>query len=344
MSVLSVPANLLLLGEYAVLEPGGLGLTAGIERRITATATEATRLSIVGEWGGGREEWTPENPSSLLACAAEAVAGRRGLTVEDLLHLPLRITVDSRALYDARGVKSGLGSSAATTVAVCTALIDHLAAGEPGTASTLPVLSTSLLEEIFDVALAAHRTFQGGGSGYDVAASLHGGLGRFEGGEHPRFRPLSLPWLPPLLLFRGVRPVKTPHAVARYRRWKSRNPAAAARFLEASNRNVEGFLAASSWPEGADWFAACRRTAAELGEAIGVPARIEPPAPVEGSLAASGCRAKAVGAGNELGVIFLDPAAPVPRFGPQDDAAVLPVASEGMRISTREREPDHDGA
>lgn len=343
MSLFTVPANLLLLGEYAVLEPGGLGLTVAIERRISVTITGAPRLAIAGEWGGGREEWPPGEPSSLFACAAAAVSAALGCTLEELLRLPLGITVDSRVLYDEQGTKAGLGSSAAAAVAVCYALIDHVAAGRSGAARELPALSASPLEASFAAALAAHRAFQGGGSGYDVAASLFGGLGRFEGGRRPGFRPLSLPWLPPLLLFRGSRPVKTPHAVERYRQWKGLHAADAARFLEESNRSVEGFLASSSWQEGAVWLAASRRTAAELGDAIGVPARLDPPEPADRAGVIPGSTVKAVGAGNELGVLFLDPDVPAPRFEPAARVAPLPVASEGVKITSEEKELDANG-
>lgn len=73
---------------------------------------------------------------------------------------------DASALRDGQR-KLGLGSSAAILVA-------SLAAVE---ISRLPALSAQeLVDRVYPRALAAHTEAQGGGSGIDVAASVHGGL------------------------------------------------------------------------------------------------------------------------------------------------------------------------
>lgn len=77
---------------------------------------------------------------------------------------------DVRELHDQAGRKLGLGSSAAALVASLGARA--LARGENP-------LSPLVRAHIFRVARAAHARVQGGGSGVDVAASVHGGVLRY---------------------------------------------------------------------------------------------------------------------------------------------------------------------
>lgn len=306
MTVVSAPANLLLLGEYAVLEPGGLGVTVAVERRVRAKLAAAPSLTIEGRWSGGSTTFPSPEASPLFTASVEAVASELSLRREELLDLPLRITIDSSDFYDRGGEKIGLGSSAATAAVLCYALLEQ-AGGTP--ASTTRVSSKGrggtraheLLDRTFAAALAAHRAAQGGrGSGYDVAASVYGGVGRFVGGSTPSYTPVELPWLPPIVLFRGSRPVPTPDAVRRYEGWRGRHLAEAARLFERSNRCAEAFLAARSLAAGSRALSAGGAIGVELGRSIGVSAEIEPPA---------GCTilaSKALGAGNELGVLFAE--------------------------------------
>jgi phosphomevalonate kinase len=275
---LSVPANLLLLGEYAVTEPGGLGIALAIEPRVSAISAPAGSPLLVGLSERGEARW-PGAQAGLLEAVAQAVLAH--LRERGIRELPaVEVVVDSRLL------PKGYGSSAAVAVAVSAALLSR--AGLEG---------GDLAAACSHAALVAHRSFQGGrGSGYDVAASLNGGIGLFEGGREPSWTPLSLDWLVPLSLFRGKAPVLTSDAVARYQEWKRRDPAAASDFLAASNRAVAGFARAGGWEKGVPWLEAARALGLELGRAIGVSAEIKPP-----GAAAGLC--KAVGAGNELGVL-----------------------------------------
>ena len=78
--------------------------------------------------------------------------------------------VDVRALNDPTGRKLGLGSSAAALVAALGARA--LARGED-------LASSVVRSRIFRDAREAHARAQGGGSGVDVAASVHGGVLRY---------------------------------------------------------------------------------------------------------------------------------------------------------------------
>jgi phosphomevalonate kinase len=78
--------------------------------------------------------------------------------------------VDVTALHDGAGRKLGLGSSAAALVASLGARA--LAAGED-------LVDPLVRGRLFGAARAAHARAQGGGSGVDVAASVHGGALRY---------------------------------------------------------------------------------------------------------------------------------------------------------------------
>jgi phosphomevalonate kinase len=140
---------------------------------------------------------------------------------------------------------------------------------------------------------------QGGrGSGYDVYTSLYGGFGIFTGGLIPSWRPCGLPWLASLGVFRGSDAVRTPGAVSKYHGWKQRHQEEALQFLSASNAAVRDLVSATDWPSGAKAFASLRSLGLDLGEAIGVSARM--------TAMGENTRCKAAGAGNEIGVCICD--------------------------------------
>jgi phosphomevalonate kinase len=309
----SVPANLLLLGEYAVLEEGGLGVAAAVEPRVRVSAAPLPAagggLTVIGSMGAGGEiRWAPgapsEDPRAALLESVMEVCGRAGLPAA----AAGAVEVDSSALFPA-GRKGGYGSSAAAAVGLCWALLALAAGAPPAPAAVL------------EAALEAHRRAQGGrGSGYDVFASFHGGVGLFSGGARPGWEPLSLPWLEPLYLFRGERSVPTPGAIRRYREWRRSRPVEARRFLEESNRDVERFARARSRGEALGWFRRCRERGLRLGETIGVQAAVTAP----GGVNPAEC--KAVGAGDELGLAFPE----LPLGSPAAGLVRVILAREGL--------------
>jgi phosphomevalonate kinase len=281
---LSVPGNLLLCGEYAILEPGGLGLCLAVERRVRLTARPAPAFSLVSVLG--REE--RHGLDGLPACVLEACRDAFGSASSPP---PLACRVDSSDFFGADGAKLGFGSSAAVAVGLA-ALFLVTALGEAGAAGAcLPV------------ALAAHRAFQGGrGSGYDVYASYHGGCGLFSGGAIPQFQPVRMPSGLRFVTIRGPRPESSGNAAARYRALRETEPAVTGRFLPVSNRLVRRTAAAA---EPAAFVAALGRTALPgcwIGRRLGIPA--EPPALAArlAVLRAAGWVAKASGAGGETAV------------------------------------------
>lgn len=339
MSFISIPGNLLILGEYAVLEEGGLGLTMAIDPSVTAETVRADGFSLTGitpaetvhwhaETSGGATDGRPgERPSgepdSLLAAAAREL-GR--LLVEhtgvQLSQLGVRITIDSREFFTAAGRKRGYGSSAAVVAALVVSVLARARELAPVALDTFDPLAA---------AVAAHRAAQGGrGSGYDVAASLHGGVGLFYGGRQPRYEPLGhdVAW-PRTLLSAGMAAVGTSPAIKRYQALRRENPQFVRAFVEASNRAVRQFVDAESWPAQRDAILAARRWSIQLGDAVGVSAH--PPFPdLRHAIA------KCLGAGDELVGWFVDPAATdelAGLYGAAAAAEVTPAFPQGWGIA-----------
>jgi phosphomevalonate kinase len=321
---LSVPGNLLLLGEYAVTEEGGLGLAMAVDRRVVVDTEPAPTLIVEGRWGGEAVRWSgdSDNSSPLIAAVVETWREQlytRGICIPagqapeagESREPSARILVDSSAFFTG-GRKSGFGSSAAVTVALTCALL-----------SLSGFAGTQLLRCAARLALLAHRRSQGGrGSGYDVYASLYGGIGCLSGGAEPSWQALELPWLPPLYVFRGPASVSTPNSLEHYERWKSCDPSAWSSFLEQSNRAVRRFLQADSWSQARRAFIDSKQLGLGLGERIGVSAAIEAPDSLNPQLF------KALGAGNELGIYLSETPAVEPAL-----EAVAP-AREGVRWHT----------
>jgi phosphomevalonate kinase len=285
----TVPGNVILLGEYAVLEEGGLGAAFAVQNRVRLQAEAAQELFVEGRWPGGSFTWSPgKSTSPLVSAVYRTVREWKGRQRRGAIPA-LRVRIDSSELYLPHGRKAGFGSSAAVTVALVIALC---APGDQGTA---------------DLALAAHRLAQGGvGSGYDVYCSFFGGWGMFRGGAAPSWEARARPGRFRLHLFPGPAPVSTRDSIRSFIQWKARDAGRAHRLIEESNENVRAFLAAGNAEEAAAAFRKARATGIALGDEMGVPARIPAPPGVDPEMC------KAVGAGNELGAYLQVPGAPEP--------------------------------
>lgn len=146
------PGKLVLAGEYGVVL-GAPALVAAVDRRVRVTAEASDRWTFSAGLG------LPGQPIELASRFVRACfdqVSRLGGSLD-----PHAIVADSSALSGVHG-KFGLGSSAAVSAALVAALLELAGRSEP--------------ELVYQLALAAHRQAQGGGSGVDVAASTYGGL------------------------------------------------------------------------------------------------------------------------------------------------------------------------
>jgi phosphomevalonate kinase len=219
----SAPGKLVITGEYAVLE-GAPALVLAIDRHARVVLEESGgsdyEISAPGlgiHAARGRLDATGRIAWPALDAGAGASLRLVGAILETLgaeeRPPPFRASLDTRAFHadgDGRR-KLGLGSSAALTVALASAI---RALGRRGAPS-------------LDTLLAAHRRAQDGrGSGLDVAASLSGGLLRYRLHEgQPRIAPAA--W-PPGLAWCCVwsgRPASPSFFLQRLPAWRAQAPA-----------------------------------------------------------------------------------------------------------------------
>lgn len=262
------PGKVLLAGEYSVLE-GSPAVVLAVQRH--AVATTGPRAAL----------------SPFLEAARHEIAERFGEDSDEAA-LATHVHVDSSEL-EARGVKLGLGSSAAATVAA----IARATAARSGDAGWR--------DEVHLLAHRAHAKAQeprgARGSGADIAASVHGGYLQVQRvGDD--LTPLTFRRLPPLsgvlVLVWSGHPADTPTLVAAVRALRARDPVAHAAALD------EIAASAADLAAGRDAVAAVARGAralAQLGARAGVP--LVPPTfrAVAELAAARGGAAKPTGAG-----------------------------------------------
>jgi phosphomevalonate kinase len=159
----SAPGKLFLFGEYGVLA-GGWSVVAAVDRRVTARrCLEATAYETLG----AELDDATALPLAVLAdvngdgSKPDTSLGQLGTDIRELF---------AQSFSGTSGEKLGLGSSAASTVALVAACLI-----EPNTPETMSV--TKKRQQVFERAFAAHRRLQGGrGSCADIAASTFGGI------------------------------------------------------------------------------------------------------------------------------------------------------------------------
>jgi phosphomevalonate kinase len=174
--IASAPGKLIVTGEYAVLD-GAPALVLAMNRRAIATRRRG-----------------PRGSSAFLIAVIDELEKRLGKD-DPATRAAAEIVVDSTRFYD-HGVKLGLGSSAAVTVAATA-----LALGAETT--SMPVLDPELVLKIASAAHAAAQSTRAGrdssvmiprpsssavtsgwfrarGSGADIAAAVYGGVIAFQ--------------------------------------------------------------------------------------------------------------------------------------------------------------------
>lgn len=163
--IATAPGKLILLGEYAVLE-GAPSIVLAINRRAQVTVVRPTKENLITApeiLDRGVSFTFDENGNVVWIGVEPTTSVRLGLLSQILATYkpatPVKIETDTSAFFE-DGIKMGFGSSAALTVAASAALLGK----EPDLATVVEI----------------HRASQDGrGSGFDVAASLYGGVIRF---------------------------------------------------------------------------------------------------------------------------------------------------------------------
>ncbi|MBF2053297.1 MAG: phosphomevalonate kinase [Candidatus Sericytochromatia bacterium] len=167
---LRVPGKLMLAGEYAILTPGSLALMLGVQRYLYIDCSPADSFQLHSElhaeaWPlptDGSWQQAPEALRFAAAAAQTALAYLSALPESPAL-APLTLSLRSELAH--KGLKLGLGSSAAVCVGVVSALL---------TGAGLPLAESA--ETRFKLAYLAHSAVQGNGSGADIAACVYGSV------------------------------------------------------------------------------------------------------------------------------------------------------------------------
>ncbi len=190
----TAPGKLVLLGEYVVLE-GAPAVVAAVNRRASVQADPARSFSlsipslrIFAEAFSFVDGKVLFHDPALQAdlrlsyfCGISAAACEIAQQLGGQLH-PVTLTLDTTAFFlpGAKGEvsqKLGLGSSAALCVAMLAAYLGVSSL----LASFLPLSLAANRNRLLAFAHLAHGRVQHmGGSGIDIAASIHGGVQRFE--------------------------------------------------------------------------------------------------------------------------------------------------------------------
>jgi len=232
--VATAPGKLVLLGEYAVLE-GVPALVQAVDRYCRVTLTdcaagdcrvEAPQLAIppvrfeLGDDGGPC--WTEPVPAPFARTAALIESVSRHILAMGGRVTPFRMRVDTSELFDVAGsspVKLGLGSSAATAVAIDSVLhAAYLSGEDTGTDES----DAARVERL----LVPGREAQGNaGSGIDLAASLCGGLLGYRIGDgRVEIRPLAWPEEIETCMVWAGEPASTTDLLAAWRRSQEAKP------------------------------------------------------------------------------------------------------------------------
>jgi phosphomevalonate kinase len=312
----SAPGKLLLAGEYAVLHAGRSCLVAAVERRLRVDATPAAEWSVTH----GDATWRPgDDATASLAFCVAAVQRAQALGAA-----PRALVTHDDLCVD--GLKLGLGSSAAATVATLAAACDGLGLSR---------------EQLWREADALHRAVQGGrGSGADVTASSWGGIVRYRRDPHAAAPVPVHPDVRIVAVWTGAS-VKTSPRLATFEAWCRAHPDAAQRFGEASEGAVEALSLALATGDGAglrDAVRAAREVLRGLERKSGL--LLETPALARAAEVAErfGAAAKLSGAGGGDCAVALvvGDAAAAGLVRVMVDAGlaafVLPAAKEGLHV------------
>ncbi len=174
----SAPGRVGLFGGYSILEKGNVSYSFTVDARVHAEVTPAQAIRLkapqfgldtTAHWKNVLLELENDVPQATFAKAA-VQAALEYLEFNRIAIRPFTLTTQSDTAFSQGGGKSGLGSSAAATVAMVHAVLLHHGVND--------------LKNTHHAAQVAHSRAQGKvGSGYDVAACVFGSQ------EYERYSP-----------------------------------------------------------------------------------------------------------------------------------------------------------
>ena len=334
----SAPGKLVLLGEYAVLE-GAPALVLAVNRRAHVRIevrsdgvcdVHAPDLGVSGARmtvDGGALRWRcDETAAAKLSLVEHVWQGlvREGLAPEAGAGFSLHL--DTSGFFHVDGAsraKLGLGSSAALTVALASAL-----AAFAGQANVLSD-RTQWLRRL----LHMHGDWQGGrGSGVDVAASVVGGLIRYQlagQAREPTFAPLSWPMAGVHCLFVwSGQSVSTNDFLQRLAQWRVSRAADYASHMSELGTLSEAGLDALGRRDAQSFVGLTKAYASALqrfGHACGLEIYSPEQKKLAGMASEAGVSYKPCGAGGDFGVVFAEDPERLATF----ERAIVPA---GMHV------------
>ncbi|WP_240458736.1 phosphomevalonate kinase [Virgibacillus sp. Bac330] len=170
--IIKTPGKLMVAGEFAVLQPYQQLVVMAVDRFVYATIKDSAtndlhlmdfQLQNIGwEYNGDKVELYSKDKRTTFVQASMTTACNY-LNEQHIAIPPFELTIKSE-LDDESGVKYGLGSSAAVSTSVISAILNKFMPKKPEA------------KLIYQLAAIAHVVTQGNGSGADVAASSYGGF------------------------------------------------------------------------------------------------------------------------------------------------------------------------
>ncbi|UGQ17462.1 phosphomevalonate kinase [Borrelia sp. RT1S] len=306
----SVPGNLLLMGEYSILEEGGLGLSVAISERAYFTFKRSDKWRFFSKRTKIESFSLIENEDDFVFQMFRYLKRECYFSLEDF---PCDVYIDTGAFFLNNGVKKGFGSSAVVAVGVVCGIF---------------LLSEATYhfkrDEIFKCCLDVYRYAQGGmGSGYDIATSIFGGVVQFTGGNIPTYEFLEKIDFSDFYLMQGSREVKTTSSIIKYNEHRS----SLIDFIENMNILMRKIVlrSSNSYSCFLSGLREAKNVGLEIGEKIGISADL----PLNLTYLENECALiKALGAGNETFLVYK------PNFEvfKQYDLSLINLDLDGVRL------------
>ncbi|AJA90475.1 phosphomevalonate kinase [Borreliella chilensis] len=304
----SVPGNLLLMGEYTILEEKGLGLAIAINKRAFFSFKKSDSWRFFSKKKEIDDFSLIENKNDFVFKMFAYLNQNYFFNLESFSY---DVYIDTSNFFFNDGIKKGFGSSAVVAIGIVCGLF-------------LISNATNVVEKdkIFRYCLEAYRHSQGGiGSGYDIATSIFGGVVKFEGGFTPKYRRLDAVEFNDFYLMQGLQAVKTTTSICEYNKHRD----SILDFIFKCNLEMKKLVLSIGSSKSV--LIASLKRAKELGLAIGEAIGVSAALPSSLEHLQDKCDLiKALGAGNETFLVYR------PNIRAFDLSKIIPIVLEHESI------------